>query len=73
VATQSRCPGCGEPDKFEAAPLTPEGATESVTVVRCAECGTVVGVQDPVVVEQLEIIETVLSEIALRLGKQPAH
>jgi len=58
---------------FEAVPLTPNGATAPVTIIRCADCGTVVGVQDPVMVEQLDIIEGVLSEIALKLGKGQAH
>ena len=64
----STCAKCGG-HSFELAPLTPIGTTRKLSLVQCAQCGTVVGMLEPANAAQAETLQKYVAAIDEKLSR----
>jgi hypothetical protein len=64
----STCIKCSA-HSFELALFTPIGESRKLTLVQCAQCGTPVGVIDPVSGPQVEALKNQIANIDERLNR----
>jgi hypothetical protein len=64
----STCVKCGG-HSFELALFTPIGESRKLTLVQCSQCGAPVGVMDPAMGLQIEVLKNQIAAIDDRLNR----
>jgi hypothetical protein len=65
VSTCIKCSG----HSYELALFTPLGESKKLAIVQCSACGTPIGIMDPAMVPQIEVLKNQIAAIDARLNR----